>query len=319
MLAIGLNNYGGPEVLQLLELPDPHPTAGQVRVRVHSAGINPVDVMVREGLLDAWFADAPRPFVPGMDISGVIDEIGEDVDPAHNIRIGQPVSGLVNNFGGYGGYSQYVCLPAESVVEIPPGVDFPAAASFLMNALTARNALDRLGLGRDSTVLVTGAAGGVGTYAVELGSADGLRIVAQAGSQDAQALLACGADKVIARGEGAVERVLELFPSGVDAAIDAAGLGDTILPAVKDGGTIVVLRPANDNSLERGISRVFVNVRDRSRDIAAMRSIAGRLASGKLSLRVAATFPARDAIAAHRRFDAGHLRGRVILNMEEFS
>ncbi|MBV6848751.1 alcohol dehydrogenase catalytic domain-containing protein [Xanthomonas campestris pv. heliotropii] len=138
MLAVGLHDYGGPEVLRLVELPDPHPAPGQVRVKVCAAGINPVDVMVRDGSLAGWFAGARPPFVPGMDIAGTIDEVGEGVDPQLGVAIGQDVAGVVDNFGCYGGYSQYVCLPAASVIPVPAGTTFPAAASFLMNALTAR-------------------------------------------------------------------------------------------------------------------------------------------------------------------------------------
>ena len=316
MHAIGLRQYGGPEVLEVIELPEPHPAPGQVRVKVRAAGINPVDVMVRDGSLADWFAGAQPPYVPGMDIAGSIDEIGEGVDPAFGIALGQLVSGVVDNYGGYGGYSQYVCLPAASVVAAPPGVDVPAAAAFLMNALTARNALDALDLAPGSTLLVTGAAGAVGAYAVALASDAGLRAVAIAAPADAAFLRAAGAAEVVARGDDAAERVRDVVADGVDAVVDAAGLGAAIAPAVRDGGTIIVLRPGGDDALERGIQTRFVNVRERVTDRAAIARLAQQVASGLLAIRVAEVFPAREAVAAHRRLAEGGLRGRLVLDFD---
>ena len=316
MYAVGLNSYGGPEVLHLVELPDPHPAPGQVRVKVRTAGINPVDVMVRDGSLADWFAEAQPPFVPGMDIAGTIDEVGEGIDPQLGVAIGQDVVGVVNNFGSYGGYSQFVCLPSASVIPIPSGATFPAAASFLMNALTARNALDTLHLPPGSTVLVTGAAGAVGAYVVALGNDDGLHLVAVASVQDEAFLRATGATKVVSRGEDVAPRVRQALPAGVDAVVDAAGLGERIAPAIRDRGTLVTLRPNNGHGLERGIQAVFVNVRQRVTDQAAISRIGEQVARGLLPLRVAATFPATEAVAAHRRFAQGGLRGRLILDFD---
>lgn len=316
MYAIGLNNYGGPDVLQHVELPEPHPLAGQVRIKVRAAGINPVDIMVRDGSLAGWFAGAQPPFVPGMDISGTLDEIGDGVDPAYGFTVDQDVVGLVDNFGSYGGYSEYVCLPAASVISVPAGASYTAAASFLMNALTARNALDTLGLPEDATVLVTGAAGAVGAYTVALGSQDRLNMVAVTSPSDETFLRSVGASVVIARGDEIASRILQALPQGVDAVVDAAGLGEKIIPAVRSGGTVITLRPGNEDGFERGIKAIFVNVRERITDHAALSRIGQQVSEGVLPLRVAAIFPAIDAVAAHRRFDEGCLRGRIILNFD---
>lgn len=316
MYAVGLNNYGGPEVLQWVELPDPHPAPGQVRVKVKAAGINPVDVMVRDGSLAEWFAQAPKPFVPGMDIAGTIDALGEDIDPQLGVAVGQAVVGVVDNFGSYGGYSQYVCLPAASVIPVPAGASLPAAASFLMNALTARNALDTLALPTGSTVLVTGAAGAVGAYAVALGASEGLRMVAVASAQDEAFLRASGAADVLLRGDAMAARVRQVIADGVDAVVDAACLGKQVAPAVRDGGRIITLRPGDIDGLERGVRSIFVNVRERTTDHAAIKRLGEQVASGLLALRVAATYPATQAVQAHRLFDQGGLRGRVVLDFE---
>jgi len=222
MYAIGLDHYGGPEVLHTVELPDPQPKAGEIRVKVRAAGINPVDVMVREGALAALYAELDPPFVPGMDIAGTIDMIGDDVDQNFRFTVGQEVVGMVDNHGSYGGYSEYVCLPAASVVPKPGDTSFPEAASFLMNALTARNALDALDLEKDSTLLIPGAAGAVGTFATALANDEGVEVIAIARPDDERFLRSVGAAYFIPRGDDAAQRVRKLFPDGVDAVVDTA-------------------------------------------------------------------------------------------------
>lgn len=317
MFAIGLYDYGGPDVLQSVEQPDPHPLSGQVRVKVRAAGINPVDVMVRDGSLAEWFADAEPPFVPGMDISGIIDELGEGISPASGIAIGQNVVGVVNNFGGYGGYSQYVCLPLESVTHLPDGVSLPDGAAFLMTALTARHALDTLHLPQDSVVLVTGAAGAVGAYAVALGNVENLHIVAIASPQDETFLRELGASEFISREDNLNTRIREKYPEGVCAVIDAANIGEQIAHALQDNGTIINLRPKDPASLERGIKQIFVNVRERIADQEAITRLSLQVADGLLPVRVAKTFHASEAVSAHRLFEKGGLRGRIILDFDE--
>lgn len=314
MFAMGLNMYGGPDVLQPVELPTPHPLPGQVRVKVRAAGINPVDIMVREGSLADWFAGAQPPYVPGMDIAGTIDEVGDDVEVSLGLTAGLAVTGVVDNFGSYGGYSEYVCLPAASVIPIPAGATFPAAASFLMNALTARTALDTLDLPPGAVVLVTGAAGAVGTSAVALGSHGHLMMLAVASLADEPLLRSVGANRVMARGDDLVARILSVCAHGVDAVVDTAGLGELIIPAVRSGGTVITLRPGNTDGFEREIKAVFINVRERIMDHAALSHLGKQVEEGVLPLRVAAVYPVAEAAAAHRRVEEGSLRGRVILD-----
>lgn len=320
MRAVGLSRYGGPEVLGLVELPDPQPTSEQVRIRVHAAGVNSADVVLRTGALASWYEGLTPPFVPGMDVAGVIDEIGDGVDPGFGLRPGQAVTGVVDNIGSHGGYSELVCLPAASVIPMPDGATFAQGASFLMNALTARCSLDALGLPAGATVLVAGAAGAagaVGGYAVALAASDGLRPVALASATDEQFVRKVGGDEIIPRGGNAAERVRALVPAGVDAVIDAAGLGEQILPAVRDGGVVIALRPWSDVCPGRGIRIVQVNVRDRVTDRDAIAVLGEQASVGVLPLRVANMLPASEAGAAHMLLEAGGLRGRVVLDLEQ--
>ena len=312
MKAIGLTQYGGPAVLHLIELPEPHAGAGEVRVRVHAAAINPVDALLRNGSLASAYASHQPPFVPGMDISGTIDQIGPDIDPNLDLHVGQAVVGLVNSMADHGGYSEQVVLPTASVTAIPADADWAHAASFLMNALAARNALDRLKPPAGETVLVTGAAGALGSYAVPLAHEDGLRVIALAADEDEPYLRSLGADEFVARGDRAAERVPQIAADGVDAVIDAALLFDEIAPAVRDGGKLVDLR-SRDGDLGRGIKIIHADVRQRMTDHAAIVRLREQVESGLLPMRVAQTFPATSAVEAHRLLDKGNLHGRIVL------
>lgn len=313
MTAIGLWEFGGPEVLKTLTLPAPHAGTGTVRVRVRAAGINPTDVMLRDGRLAEYFKDAQRPFVPGMDIAGTIDELGPDVDPALGLSVGDDVIGVVDNRGSYGGYSQFVVLDARSVAPKPATASFAEAASFPMNALTARAALDALALPPGATLLVTGAAGAFGGYVVQLAAAEGVHVIALVGKrEDAELATSFGAQDIIVRGGDPVADTLRVTPGGVDALADGAVLNEQIYPAIRDGGHIAAVIGGGDDP-GRGIHVHHVHVRERATDNAAIARLARAVDDGSLSPRVAGVYPATDAVAAHRRFDHGGLRGRLIL------
>ncbi|TMD66725.1 MAG: hypothetical protein E6I97_23740 [Chloroflexi bacterium] len=170
MKAIGVMTFGGPEVLHVFELPEPHAGAGEVRIRVHAASVNPTDTLFRAGSQAARLSGRPAPYVPGMDVAGVIDELGADAD--NRLKVGDRVVALVIPAGPHGGaYAEYVVVPAASVVLAPAGVDFPAASTLLLNGLTARLALDALALDAGQTMAVTGAAGAFGGYVIQLAKA----------------------------------------------------------------------------------------------------------------------------------------------------
>jgi NADPH:quinone reductase-like Zn-dependent oxidoreductase len=181
-----------------------------------------------------------------------------------------------------------------------------------MNGLTVRRALDLLALEPGSTLLVTGAAGAVGSYGVELGNADGLNVIATASAGDQQTVLGFGATTFLDRADDVVSAVRALYPDGVDAVLDAAVVGAPILGAVRDGGKLAAVR-LFDGETERDITVIQIRVSEYAENQAALDAL-GRLAeSGKLTLRVADTFPPERAAEAHERLSAGGVRGRLLI------
>ncbi|MFD9890411.1 NADP-dependent oxidoreductase [Amycolatopsis sp. NPDC059027] len=309
MKAIAVTRYGGPEVLRVLDLPEPHAGPGEVRVRVRAAAVNPADIVLREGGLAERFEFAP-PYVPGMDVAGVLDEIGEGVTTP--IALGERVIAVVVPLGERrGGYAEYVVVPAESVVRAPSEVDDVAASTLLMNGLTARQAIDVLKPAPGRTVAVTGAAGAVGGYVIPLAKEAGLRVIAVASPADEPLVREFGADEVVARGDDLAARIREVAPGGVAGVVDAALVGPSILPAIRDGGVLAVVRPF-EGEPERGITVHRVRVSDDVRVTAALERLRDLAEQGVLRLRVARTYRPEEAAEAHRAFERGGLRGRLV-------
>jgi NADPH2:quinone reductase len=312
MKAVGVTTYGAPEALEVLDLPTPSPGPGEVRVRVRAATVNPTDTLLRVGAHAARFGDREPPYVPGMDAAGVIDALGPD--SGDRLRVGQRVVALVVPTGPHGGaYAEQIVLPAASVVAAPEGADFAAASTLLMNALTARLALDDLGPRPGDPVAVTGAAGAFGGYAVALAKADGLRVIADAAAKDEALVRSLGADEVVPRGEGFSGEVRALVPGGVPGLADGALLHEAALPAIADGGGIAVVRGWGGPS-ERGIAIHPVAVARFAEETAALSRLVGQAEDGTLALRVAEVLPAEEAAEAHRRLEAGGVRGRLVLD-----
>jgi NADPH2:quinone reductase len=310
MRAVGLTEFGGPEVLEVVDIPERHAGPGEVRIRVHAATVNPTDVSTRNGRRAERMKDQERPFVPGMDVAGILDEIGEGTDT--ELEVGDRVMAIVVPHGTHGGYSESIVLPAASVARAPVGSSHAEAATLPMNGLTARLALDELDLRRGNTLAVTGAAGAFGGYLVQLAKADGLTVVADASPADETLVRDLGADVVVARGDDVADRILEEFPDGVDGLADGALLLDEVVPAVRDGGAFVSLRGWEGNG-ERGITFHPILVVGYFQEQAELDRLSQQVEDGRLTLRVAATFAPEDAAEAHRRLEAGGVRGRLVI------
>ena len=317
MRAAGVATFGGPEALHVLDVPEVHAGPGEVRIAVRAAAVNPTDTYARNGAY-ASRPGAPQemPWIPGMDVAGVVDEVGPDGDG--RLAVGDRVMAIVIPAGSHGGYREQIVLPAASVVAVPAGVDDAAACSLPMNGLTARLALDRMALQAGDVLAVTGAAGSFGGYVVQLAKVDGLTVVADASEKDLDLVRSLGADVVLPRGEGFAAAVRERFPDGVDGLADGSVQGAQVLPAVRDGGVVTTVRGYRgedaDTELARGVRVLPVMVRDYGQETAALDRLRQQAEAGQVTLRVADVLPAAEAAEAHRRLEAGGVRGRLVLD-----
>ena len=210
MRAIGVTEFGGPENLQVLDVPEPHAGPGEVRIRVHAATVNPTDSGLRSGRYADPSSDEQGPFIPGADAAGVVDEVGE----GSRWSVGDRVAAVVVPMRPAGGaYADQVVVPDASVLRLPDDVDFNAGSTFVMNALTARLVLDDLGLSAGQTLAVTGAAGAFGGYVVQMAKADGLRVVADAAEKDEELVRSLGADVVVRRGDDVAAHIRARSPT----------------------------------------------------------------------------------------------------------
>ena len=310
MRAVGVIQHGGPQALEIVELPEVHAGPGEVRLRVCAATVNPTDTYQRNGAFAAMQAKkGPPPYVPGMDAAGVVDEVGEAVT---HLAVGDRAMAIVQPSGTHGAYASSVVLPAGSVTHAPAGTSHAEASTLPMNGLTARLTLDRLALSPGQTLAVTGAAGCYGGYVVQLAKADGLLVIADASEADREMVQELGADVVLERGKGFAERVREHYPDGVDALADGAITGDATFAAVRDGGAIAVVR-GQQGDPGRAITVHDIWVRDYLTAWEKLDTLRRQVEDGQLSLRVAAVYPAEDAGEAHRRLEAGGTRGRLVL------
>jgi NADPH:quinone reductase len=310
MKAIGVTHFGGPDALQVVELPDPEAGPGEMRIRVHAAVVNPTDTVLRGGARAAALKDVPPPYVPGMDVAGVLEQTGEGVQT--DLRPGEHVMAIVVPHGAHGGYSERVVVPAGSVARVPAGATDAEAATLPMNGLTTVQALDLLGLQPGQTLAVTGAAGAVGGYAVQLGKVAGLRVIADASEADEALVKDLGADIVVRRGPDFAGRVREAVPEGADGLIDAALLNELAVPAVRDGGRIATVRGFRGDA-ERGVTFHPVTVRSYAREQGKLDRLRRLAETGQVTLRVARILPAEQAAEAHRILEAGGIRGRLVL------
>lgn len=302
--------YGGPEALEVLDVPDQHAGPGEVRLRVHAAAVNPTDTYVRNGDRAEQQKVDPPPYVPGMDAAGIVDEVGPGVGTG--VAVGDRVMAIVLPKGAHGAYRESLVLPAESVAAAPAGSSHVEASTLPMNGLTARRSLDLLGLQPGQIIAVTGAAGAYGGYVVQLAKAAGLVVVADASEADVDLVSSLGADVVLPRGEGFADSVRQCYPDGVDALADGAVQNAAVIAAVRDGGGFTSVR-AFEAPAQRGIAFSVTWVRDYLRNHAALDGLRALVEAGAVTLRVAGTYPPERAAAAHARLEAGGTRGRLVI------
>ncbi|MEU2033222.1 NADP-dependent oxidoreductase [Nocardia amamiensis] len=308
MRAVVVRHPGPEGTVEIVEVPTPQPGPGTVRIAVAAAAVNPVDLMVRAGVGGTPFAAPRDQWGIGWDVAGTVDAVGAGVS---GFTVGQAVVGISDRLDvSLAAQADYVVLEAGNVASAPVSVPPVQAATIPLNGLTAIQALDALDLSSSDTLLVTGAAGAVGGFAVELAAEQGVRVIASASPADEEAVRALGATDFVPRQASLPDAVRALIPGGVDAALDAATLGPAALAAVRGGGRFVsVLVPATPVPL-RGIDVRTVLVRADRRQLD---DLVTRVDTGRLTLRVAETYPLTAADAAHKRLAAGGVRGRLVL------
>jgi NADPH:quinone reductase-like Zn-dependent oxidoreductase len=297
MKAARFSQFGGPEVLEIVDLPDPHPGPGQVRIAVRAAGVNPSDWKKRTGLMDSQL-----PQTLGHEAAGIVDEVGDGVT---DVVIGDRVFGFSAE-----GAAQAELAVLSDYASIPPSLDFPGAAALPAAIETATRALNQLSVRSGSTLLVNGASGSVGSAAVQLAVARGARVIGIASPANHDYLRSLGAEAV-AYGGGLVERVRALAPDGVDVALDVAGNG--VLPELIDlaGRPQHVVTVADFSGAQQ--HGVAFSRGDAGRAVQAIAEIGELIESGRFWLPVAQTFPLTEIAEAHRVSEGGHVRGKLVL------
>jgi NADPH:quinone reductase len=309
MKAVAFDRFGGPEVLHVTELPVPAPAAGEVVIRVAAATVNPTDLLMRSGAQAALMKDLQPPYIAGMELAGTVHAAGD----SQRLRAGQKVMAIVNPRRPQGGaQAEYVSVPAASVAALPDGCDLVEAATLPMNGLTAKMALEALGLARGATLLVTGGAGAVGGYVIPLAKHAGLRVVADAKDSDRALLQSLGADAIVPRGDAMAPAVRALHPDGVDGVVDGALLGDAAAALLRAGATFVSLRRSQVLSDAR-VRLVPIGVLDQATNTEALEWLVQRYVEGTLKTRVAQRLAPEAAPEANRLLERGGLRGRVVL------
>lgn len=310
MKAILYRSYGGPGVLEFGEVDEPKIGPDWVKVAVRATSINPVDWKLASGGLDGAL-DTFFPITPGWDVAGIVEEVGPSVT---ELAVGDEVFGYVRKDAVQGGtYAEKVSAPIRTVTHKPANMSFAQAAAIPLAGLTAYQSLVHcLKVGAGDTVLVHAAAGGVGSFAVQIAVAQGARVIGTASEGNHDYVRGLGGEPVT-YGEGLVDRVRQLSPDGVDAIFDSVG-GETLalsqdLLADDAAGRVVSI--ADPGVKELGGTYVFV--RPNVDDLDALADLAQ---SGKLTVEIAASYPLSEAAHAWEASMGGHTRGKIVLTVD---
>lgn len=294
MRAAVVTTFGGPESVRVVETDLPEPGARQVRIKVAAAALNPVDAGVRAGA----FGGAGKQLGFGWDVAGTVDATGVATAWQAGDEVVALDHGMIKPLGTH---AEYVVVDTDAVAKAPERVDAAHAATLPLNALTAVQALDLLELTPGQSLLVTGAAGAVGGFAVQLAAHRGVLVTG----------LARADDEEFVRALGAAEFTTDGVPAGsVDAVLDAAILGERALAWVRDGGVFAGVIPQAAPASVRGVRTGAVEV---SADGARLAELVRLVEEGVLTLRVAETYALEDAAKAHARLAEGGVRGRLVL------
>jgi NADPH:quinone reductase-like Zn-dependent oxidoreductase len=307
MKAITLNGYGGPETRRLTELPDPKVAPGEVLVRVKAAGVNPVDWKLAEGRLDA-FMETHFPLVPGWDVAGVVEQVGD----VEEFAPGDEVFGCIRKDAvQFGAYAELVSAHVRMLALKPAALTWEQAVGVPLVGLTAYQAIKRVGVRAGDTVLVHAAAGGVGSLGVQIAVALGARVIGAASVRNHDYVRQLGAEPVTYGGTELVDRVAQLAPGGVDAALDFVGAGAVDASLHPLGRPERLASIADPEAAAKGGHYVWV--RPDPVDLSVLADLADR---GQLGMHVEKVLPLDEAAEAWRLSSQGHTFGKLVLSVD---
>ena len=307
MRVIHIHNYGGPEQLKLERKPRPEPQAGEVLLRVHAAGVNPLDWKIRQGLMKD-FMPVTFPYTPGIEMAGVVEDVGPGVT---TFEIGQAVFGQ----SARGAYAEYITESVEALALKPETLSFVEAAAVPVGATAAWRALfEHGGLQAGQRVLIQGAAGGVGLFAVQLAKWKGAQVIGTASTANLDFVRGLGADMVVDYTTTPVESVIQ----DVDLVLDGVGAQtlSSSLAVLKPGGTLISIAglPAQEQAKARGVRATMIHSQPSS---ALLQTVARLIDEGHLKVRASTTFPLSEVQQAHEHSRSGHGRGRIVLQIAD--
>ncbi len=305
MRAVAIDEYGGPDVLEVREVDDPKVGPDSVLVRVGAASLNPVDAKIVQGALDGAFP-VVWPLVPGWDVAGEVIDVGPAV---RHVEPGQAVFGYVRkDVVGTGTWAEQVAVPARGIAPAPDGLDAVQASCLPLAGLTAWQCLDDLEVGDGDTLLIHGATGGVGHLATQIAVARGARVIGTCSEPNHDFLRDLGGEPV-AYGDGLPDRLREVAPDGVDAVADFANaLEDSDDVLTTPGRVASVLDP--QGAAERGGTYVFVHP-----DVGQLRELAALVESGRLTPHVQSVHELDHVADAVTEATEQSVRGKVVLRV----
>jgi NADPH:quinone reductase-like Zn-dependent oxidoreductase len=300
--AFGYNSNGGPDVQEFLDLEMPSPMPGELLVEVRTAGVNPVDWKIRAGL---YGDSGDFPAVLGSEVSGVVREVGKDVD---GFAVNDEVFGSVAP--GSGGYAEYTLVTANAAARKPPQVSFNDAATLPVAAATAYDGVTQLGLKEGQTLLINGVGGGVGVAAAQIARDAGINVIGTA-SEDKKALVESLGATLVPYGDGVADRIRQLLPDGVDAIFDLAG-GDGLRAVAELASDRDKIITAGDPGTANEVGGHMI---ERDRTSRVLEIVAALVADGKLDPHIEDVRPLDEAADAIAAVEIGHARGKVVIQV----
>lgn len=307
MKALVYSDFGGNDRFELTEREEPHVGPDTLVVRVVAAGINPVDYKIREGYLRGLI-DTQLPAVPGWDVAGIVEKTGLDTP---EFAVGDPVLAYARaDVVGHGSVAELMPVPVRAATRKPDGLSFEAAAALPLAGLTALQTLERAAVGAGQNVLIHGAAGGVGSFGVQLARLRGARVVGTASERNHAYLRELGAEPVV-YGDGLVDAARALVPSGFDVIVDFVGGStlDTTRELLAPGGVVASIA---DSRARTEFGGHYIWVRP---DAAQLGELAQLAAAGDLRVEIASTYPLDEAAAAYAELEEGHTRGKIVVTV----